>query len=267
MGFTLLSIQPPPDTVHTWWFLTVALTFPALSYPLNPAAAWHGSHLMVLDKLGRFGRFRLAGGLSFPLHTVAVWHGSHCVDLDGLGRLGRLRLAGWLYFSSPRSRRLTQFPLRRSWWSRWPSFTILEEKWSRWPPKKNFPAYLRRLRELERQSPNLDTLPPRPLTEVSQEQHLLCMARQNTFGVSVVTWVWERKSEKAAMTFKPFNMCKLSCTTVNWGYFLYANKCHILLMCDKKSLKWKRIYYTGCSISPWTVLRAISQKPLKPRTL
>jgi hypothetical protein len=77
------SIRPPPDTVHTRLFLTVALTFSLLSSQ-RPSDTVHSGSLPFLRRLdGQLGRLRLAGGLFPPLHPASGRHGTHLMGLDG----------------------------------------------------------------------------------------------------------------------------------------------------------------------------------------
>jgi hypothetical protein len=71
-AFLSLSIQPPPDTVHTGVYLMVSMTF--LSFLYSP-------------RRGRPIRSLCESSISFValhLHIAAVWHGPHHVVLVGL---------------------------------------------------------------------------------------------------------------------------------------------------------------------------------------
>jgi hypothetical protein len=78
-GFALLSIQPPPETVHTRLFLMVALTFCSSSHSGHPIRY----ALQVLADLAVFALLEGFPFLSSPLHPAAARHGTHPMDLDG----------------------------------------------------------------------------------------------------------------------------------------------------------------------------------------
>jgi hypothetical protein len=74
-----LSIQPPPDTVHTWWILMVALTFlysPRRGRPIRYTLQVLADQAVFASLEGFTFLCRL-DGLCTPLHPAAAWHGTH----------------------------------------------------------------------------------------------------------------------------------------------------------------------------------------------
>jgi hypothetical protein len=110
----------PPRCCPIQCTLGVFHFFAAFMGSLHPAAAWHGSHQIVLD-----GCVHLYLHFTIYLRTAAVWHGSHCAVLDGhvdlSPRRGRPMRCTLQVFLAPSGHRLTQFTPDWSWRSRWPS--------------------------------------------------------------------------------------------------------------------------------------------------
>jgi hypothetical protein len=72
--WAFLSIQPPPDTVHTGLYLMVSMTFLLLSSQ-RPSDTVHSGSLPFVCCLD---------GLNLSLHPAAAWHGHHWIVLVGL---------------------------------------------------------------------------------------------------------------------------------------------------------------------------------------